>query len=188
MQRRRQATRAFESTVTRTSPFSTEQRVYWRPIWRRCDSSFVWNHHILTELANSAINYLTVTEGLPSSVFEKGYNPEGGKEEEGGSTSSLTSPNAPISPTDPYEGPVGPPTRLTKCLWALESLLIPVVNGFVKQVQLDLPVWDIHGRASPTEGDPVILTIISRRSQFRAGESHFSFDQLFRIIRYITHP
>ncbi|KAL5968470.1 Phosphatidylinositide phosphatase SAC2 [Taenia solium] len=138
-------------------------RTYWPPIWCRYDDSFVWNHRILQDLVAPALHYLHVEEGLPEFVTaSRSPSPvdEGEGTEVGMETPELRQQVAMGA---------GQPTRLTECLCALESMLPPVISGFVKQHKLALHTWSVDGRISPTKSDPVTLTIISRRSQFRAG-------------------
>lgn len=142
-------------------------RTYWLPIWCRYDDSFVWNHRILQDLVTPALQYLHMEEGLPEFVTApRSPSPieEGNGTEEEMETLESRQQVA--------EG-AGQPTRLTECLCALESMLPPVISGFVKQHKLALHIWDVDGRISRTTSDPVTLTIISRRSQFRAGASTF---------------
>ncbi|VDM23191.1 unnamed protein product [Hydatigera taeniaeformis] len=138
-------------------------RTYWPPIWCRYDDSFVWNHRILQDLVAAALHYLHMEEGLPKFVTaSRSLSPvdeSAGLEDEMETCEPRR--RAPVG--------AGQPTRLTECLCALESMLPPVINGFVKQHKLALHMWDVDGSISPNTSDPVTLTIISRRSQFRAG-------------------
>ena len=157
----------------------TVPRTYWRPIWCRYDESFVWNHRILQDLVTTALVYLTTEEGLPESVIaSRDSSPTPNKEAEtdGGET---------VCPLLDIEGS-GQRTHLTECLCALESMLLPVIGGFVKQCKIALPLWDEDNRVSLTESSPVIVTIISRRSQFRAGAfTLFFFRNLFQQVNFI---
>ncbi|VUZ56817.1 unnamed protein product [Hymenolepis diminuta] len=143
----------------------TTSRTYWRPIWCRYDDCFVWNHYILQDLVSPALEFLKNSEGLPSSVGEHkppspAYMDKLKWEEEEEFTNHDN--------TTPIEG-AGRRTHLTDSLCALESMLIPVISGFVKQDKCALPVWDVDGRITSEESDTITLTIISRRSQYRAG-------------------
>ncbi|EUB64188.1 Phosphatidylinositide phosphatase SAC2 [Echinococcus granulosus] len=138
-------------------------RTCWSPIWCRYDKSFVWNHRILQDLVAPALQYLHVEEGLPKLVTaSRSPSPvEESERMEAGMEMDET--------RQQVAAEAGQPTRLTECLCALESMLPPIISGFVKQHKLALHMWDVDGRISPTTPDPVTLTIISRRSQFRAG-------------------
>lgn len=143
----------------------TTSRTYWRPIWCRYDDCFVWNHYILQDLVSPALEFLKNSEGLPSFIGEHkppspAYMDKLKWEEEEEFT---THDN-----TTPIEG-AGRRTHLTDSLCALESMLIPVISGFVKQDKCALPMWDVDGRITSEESDTITLTIISRRSQYRAG-------------------
>ncbi|KAM3183461.1 hypothetical protein ACTXT7_010303 [Hymenolepis weldensis] len=143
----------------------TTSRTYWRPIWCRYDDCFVWNHCILQDLVSPALEFLKDSEGLPSSIKEHkppspAYMDKLNREEE----EEITSHDN----IAPIEG-AGRRTRLTDSLCALESMLIPVISGFVKQDKCTLPMWDVDGRITSEESDTITLTIISRRSQYRAG-------------------
>ncbi|KAM7538393.1 hypothetical protein Aperf_G00000070430 [Anoplocephala perfoliata] len=141
-------------------------RTYWRPIWSRYDDAFIWNHRILQNLVDLALKFLKDIEGLPSSVIDpESPSPTYMEDAEKGveMDESMLQDDPPL-----VEG-AGPQTHLTACLCALESMFLPVISGFVKQDKLSLPMWDVDGRISSNESDNVTLTIISRRSQFRAG-------------------
>ncbi|CDS42484.1 phosphatidylinositide phosphatase SAC2 [Echinococcus multilocularis] len=138
-------------------------RTCWPPIWCRYDESFVWNHRILQDLVAPALQYLHVEEGLPKLVTTS-RSPSPVKE-----SRRMESGMEMDETRRQVAAEAGQPTRLTECLCALESMLPPVISGFVKQHKLALHMWDVDGRISPTTSDPVTLTIISRRSRFRAG-------------------
>nr|CDS27216.2 phosphatidylinositide phosphatase SAC2 [Hymenolepis microstoma] len=143
----------------------TISRTYWRPIWCRYDDCFVWNHLILQDLISPALEFLINSEGLPSSITEPKppsptYVDEFEEKEEGEST---------VDDNQSTIDGTGERAQLTDSLCALESMLIPVISGFVKQDKLALPIWGVDGRITSEEPDTVTLTIISRRSQYRAG-------------------
>ncbi|VDN96004.1 unnamed protein product [Rodentolepis nana] len=143
----------------------TFSRTYWRPIWCRYDDCFVWNHLILQDLISPALEFLINSEGLPSSITEpKPPSPTYVDEFEKKEVEEST-----IHDNKPIIDGIGERAQLTDCLCALESMLIPVISGFVKQDKLTLPIWDVDGRITSEEPDTVTLTIISRRSQYRAG-------------------
>lgn len=141
-------------------------RTHWRPIWLRYDNSFVWNHRILQDLIDPALEFLKNIDGLPSWVTDpKPPSPTYMEDvEKGGKVNESMSHDE----SSHIEG-AGRQTHVTECLCALESMFLPVISGFVKQDKLSLPTWDVDGRISSNESDIVTLTIISRRSQFRAG-------------------
>lgn len=148
------------------------------PVWRCYDPSFVWNHRILADLANHAVDYLQTVEGLPPPPTSPPTSPRQEPPEKSGSLQTTEFIIPPLSssssmPPGASERTSGPPsTRLAECLAALEEILVPVVNGFVKQVQLELPRWDVHGVVEDSSSvDHIRLTLVSRRSQFRAGKA-----------------